>query len=562
MTRQPIRPADTAGAGLSWAVTAGKLLTMAAADNYTLTVPATMIVAGRNVANTFTAGQTITSPTLTQNALIIKTTDDNTTKNLIEMQNSAGNLLANMTADGKFYLSNVTPSVPSYFYLQKSGALASGTSYLSYYNSVFSANAAGSALRAMQMTTTGNGSNNFSDLASITLTTTNSMTAGTVTAQNGVSVANTITGASNTTNVYGYRTFISLSSTGSVTEYFGFESRAPSISGAGTLGFAYGYYCANLGNAKITGAYAIYVAGQTGATNNYAIYTNAGLVRFGDQTLIVGSADKVQAIIRGYSTQTTNALEIQASAGAVNVSVDNSGGVVINEQGNAAGDFRVESDTEANMIFLDANGDTDGALYLGGSTNGIKINKGGELVLIGTATVWDDLRIEPVARNSGAKAPSFVNWINGLYLYDFDDAAVASEKEIFFTVQLSHSWKEGSAVEPHVHWTNKTTGTAGHVVRWGLEYSKAKIGGTFGASTTVYGTTIAGGGDITVANEHMLTDFDPIDMTGDTVSTVLVCRLFRNSSNAADTYTGTAGLLYIDWHILLDSMGSKTEFVK
>ena len=110
---------------------------------------------------------------------------------------------------------------------------------------------------------------------------------------------------------------------------------------------------------------------------------------------------------------------------------------------------------------------------------------------------------------------------------------------------------------------NKTAGTAGQVIRWGIEYTKATIGGTFSSSpTTVYATTIAGGGDITVANEHLLTDFASIDMTGDTLSTVLVCRVFRNSSNAADTYGGTAGLLYLDWHYEIDAMGSKTELAK
>ncbi len=40
-------------------VTTAKLLTLAAADNYTLTVPATMTAAGRDVSNTFTAAQII-----------------------------------------------------------------------------------------------------------------------------------------------------------------------------------------------------------------------------------------------------------------------------------------------------------------------------------------------------------------------------------------------------------------------------------------------------------------------------------------------------------------------
>lgn len=176
--------------------------------------------------------------------------------------------------------------------------------------------------------------------------------------------------------------------------------------------------------------------------------------------------------------------------------------------------------------------------------------------------VWDDLRFEPVVRGTGSKNPSFVSWLNGLFLYDFDNALVAAEKEVWFNVQMPHGWKEGSAVYPHVHWTNRATGTAGHVCRWGLEYTKAKIGATFPATTTVYAATIAGGGDITVANEHMLSSFPSIDMTGDTVSTVLVCRMFRNSSDAADTYTGTAGLLYVDWHVQLDAFGSRNELSK
>ena len=233
------------------------------------------------------------------------------------------------------------------------------------------------------------------------------------------------------------------------------------------------------------------------------------------------------------------------------------GSFIGNEAGNANGDFRYESDTEANMIFLDASADS---VYFGGSTNGVKILKGGELSLIGTATVWDDLRISPDVKGTGAKDPAWTAWLGGVYLYDFDNATAGSEKELWFNVQLPHGWKEGTSVYPHVHWVNKTAGTAGHVVRWGLEYTVAKIGGTFPAVTTVYGTTIVGGGDITVANEHMITSFDPITMTGNTISTILSCRLFRNSSNAADTYTGTAGVLSIDWHFEIDKIGSSTEF--
>ena len=208
--------------------------------------------------------------------------------------------------------------------------------------------------------------------------------------------------------------------------------------------------------------------------------------------------------------------------------------------------------------------DSSGNIYLGGSTtNAVKIAPGGELTLIGTATRWNDLRVEPVVRTTGAKAPTFTAYKTNVYLYDFDNAVLASEKEIFFTVQLPHDWKEGSTIYPHVHWVNRTTGTAGHVVKWAMDYTKAKIGATFGATSNISGTAIVGGGDITVADEHMVTSLTAITMTGDTISTVLVCRAYRNSSDAADTYTGTAGLLYVDFHYEIDSIGgSADEFTK
>lgn len=173
---------------------------------------------------------------------------------------------------------------------------------------------------------------------------------------------------------------------------------------------------------------------------------------------------------------------------------------------------------------------------------------------------WDDLRFEPVLRNTGAKAPSFVLWKNGIYLYDFDNAAAASEKEVYFNVQMPHGWRVGTSVYPHVHWVNKTAGTAGHVIRWGLEYTIAPIGGVFPATTTVYGTTIQGGGVITAADSHLITSFPAISMAGQGISTVITCRMFRNSSDAADTYTGTAGFLYVDWHYQTGRPGSREEY--
>lgn len=55
---------------------------------------------------------------------------------------------------------------------------------------------------------------------------------------------------------------------------------------------------------------------------------------------------------------------------------------VFNDLGDSTVDLRAESDTEANMVFLDSSADL---LYLGGTTNGVSVAKGGVTKFLGTA---------------------------------------------------------------------------------------------------------------------------------------------------------------------------------
>lgn len=190
---------------------------------------------------------------------------------------------------------------------------------------------------------------------------------------------------------------------------------------------------------------------------------------------------------------------------------------------------------------------------------------------------FDDLRIEPIARTTGVNAPTFEKWLDasgtsrGVYLYSFDDAIEASEKEIFYTIQLPHSWNEGSPINFHVHWIGNVADTTAKPL-WGLEYVWKDIGQVYGYTKLVYSTSsnIDGDGvvdnDIT-ANRHYISSFDPItpDAAQNGISSVIICRLFRNSSSASDTYNAASnkcGLLYADVHIEVDGIGSRQEYTK
>jgi hypothetical protein len=178
-----------------------------------------------------------------------------------------------------------------------------------------------------------------------------------------------------------------------------------------------------------------------------------------------------------------------------------------------------------------------------------------------SGTWFDDLRIEPTARGTGPKIPSYSSMIGGIYAYEFDDTVLASEKEINFKMQLPYGWKTASAIHLHLHWVAKSTTSAGQKVRWGLEYTKANINGVFGATTTIYATDPVNPPSTTpTAMTHYLTEFADIDMSTGTISNLILGRIFRNSSDVLDTYTDSAYLIGIDAHIEYQTLGSASEY--
>jgi len=192
-----------------------------------------------------------------------------------------------------------------------------------------------------------------------------------------------------------------------------------------------------------------------------------------------------------------------------------------------------------------------GTLNIGDATDGVRIDRDG-VYLKGTATMWDDLRFPAVSLRAGSATPSWSTFKDGTNAWHFSKV---SDNEVEFAVQLPHAWLEGSDIEPHVHWCPSDTDTGD--VTWKLEYTWANIFDTFGATTTIAVTDAADG----TAYKHQLADFAAISGTGKTMSSMLICRLFRDVSDA-DDYDNDAILLEIDFHIQIDSFGSKEEYVK
>ena len=152
-----------------------------------------------------------------------------------------------------------------------------------------------------------------------------------------------------------------------------------------------------------------FLLNKQGATTQSTIMTlhNSGAVGINTGTgaprgvlgVVATGASDVVSSFKGASSQTGNLTNWENASNALLSYVDATGGLVINETGGTTADVRVETDTEANMLFIDASADN---MLLGGTTNGIQIDKGGILSFIGTSKIKDGTNI-PFDTTTGTK---------------------------------------------------------------------------------------------------------------------------------------------------------------
>lgn len=171
---------------------------------------------------------------------------------------------------------------------------------------------------------------------------------------------------------------------------------------------------------------------------------------------------------------------------------------------------------------------------------------------------WEDLRT-PITRVRlrGTKEPIWRDF-KGTQILGFRDRALEADEEIaYFTIQLPHSYKEGTNLRPHIHWAGEDN-TAGNIV-WKIDYSWANVGDVFPSESAV----IAVDANAAVQDSHNIASFTEITGTGKEISSMLLCAISRNSSNALDTFTSKEGYaLEIDFHFQINTFGSQQELAK
>lgn len=168
---------------------------------------------------------------------------------------------------------------------------------------------------------------------------------------------------------------------------------------------------------------------------------------------------------------------------------------------------------------------------------------------------WDDLRFPATAINPpGAASDPGRDTTDGTLVFN------SSKTELVYAeAQMPHAWKDGSDVRPHVHWC-KTTAASGNV-GWELEYKHAPIGQVRDAAWTSLGIISTSAiTDNGLAEEHLITPFGAMTMTGYGDSHTMFFRLSRIGGDASDTYGADAKLFEFDIHYQSDSRGSINEY--
>jgi hypothetical protein len=196
---------------------------------------------------------------------------------------------------------------------------------------------------------------------------------------------------------------------------------------------------------------------------------------------------------------------------------------------------------------------------------GMAVESDGTVRLDGAATTWNDLVVPATAVRIGSgNSPTFEVIKGGVQSFTFSSSA---NQEVFFTVQMPHNWKEGTTIYPHVHWSPQGSTTG--VVVWGLEYTWANYDPSTPVTfpNTIITNAISAAVTSGDNDKHYIASFPAlIPLTTvtpqDKISSILVCRFFRDAISSTDTYAGKVVMLSFDFHYEIDSFGSHTAFVK
>jgi hypothetical protein len=229
------------------------------------------------------------------------------------------------------------------------------------------------------------------------------------------------------------------------------------------------------------------------------------------------------------------------------------------------------TDTGAEIFVVDANGNRLSVGDLGVDT--AKINeslviprttgKGIKLHPDSPSFGWCDMLGRVIARTTGATVPSFASYRGNLYQYQFTNGV--NVKEMFQEFHIPHDYVPNTDMYIHIHWSQNVVDTGGAAAvpgnaKWYFDISYADGYGTPGGAAQAFiapiTTSVVQQGSTTQYG-HMIAE---VQFTGETTTAstiaksafkidgLILVRVYRDSTDAADTLDQSPFLHFIDIH--------------
>jgi len=301
---------------------------------------------------------------------------------------------------------------------------------------------------------------------------------------------------------------------------------------------------------------------------NGVAYNHANLIS-GYFTSIIGanggSATLTQAVLAdagnissGATVTTANVIRISDASGAGTIGTTY--GILIDDLTKASTNYAIK--TGQGLVEIGDDTEILGTLKVGNSPNYAYIEPDGTFRLTGSATAWDDLRVDGLSTRVGVVAPTDETGFRGDNNFYARNFVHTQADEIQFQVQFPHDWAGGTLISPHVHFSPWITGTASvQAVKFILEYYWANVYDDFPASPSTYSMEYTWTGSKQWSHliaEHSSGD---LDASGYSFSNIMKCRLYRDNT-VANNLAGKATFLYFDIHYQRDSFGTSQEYTK
>lgn len=166
-----------------------------------------------------------------------------------------------------------------------------------------------------------------------------------------------------------------------------------------------------------------------------------------------------------------------------------------------------------------------------------------------TKSGWRDI-VDHMQSRGGSSEPPYSLFRGNIWMPAFSHIDM---QECYAQFNIGHDYAMGTTLYPLIHWSVDTT-TIG-TVRWGFEYSIAKGHQqmAFTEPVTVYVNQTTDG---TIYKHYIaeIADADAISGTLIEPDTIILCRIFRDSTNLSDNYDGHAFGICTSLHYQADKL--------